>query len=336
MSSESIVPIASPPTEPTSSFPPVAGFWRRFFAWLVDTLVLGLTGMLIGWLWAPLWYQIGPYGRFVGLPIIAIYFGLLNSRVGGGQTLGKRWLKIAVRDRHNKPISVGRSLLRIAILAAPVELSGWPLPILEIPAFAWLLNIIVFGAGGAILYTMVFNRRTRQGLHDLLCETYVVHLPGTPIESFPRTAPVHVAISGTIIGLVMLVTTAFSLFGGALFSASEVAQVRNLYETLKPDSRFFTISVSSPTFYSTHGKVAHLLNIQVWYKGVLTHDQRKKSLTDIARTTLTSIQDVGQYDGLRIAVISRFGLGIASGSFTSGDAQPISVWQERAKTPDAP
>lgn len=336
MSSEIIVGIESPPTEATFVFPPIAGFWRRFFAWIVDTLLLGLIGVVIGWLFAPLWYQIGPYGRLVGLPIIVIYFGLLNSRIGGGQTLGKRWLKIAVRDRQNRPISIGRSLLRIVILAAPVELNGWPLPIFEVPVLAWLLEIIVFGIGGAILYTMVFNRRTRQGLHDLLCGTYVVHLPGKPIESFPKTAPVHVVISGTIIGLAFIAATGLSLFGGALFSPAEVAQVRNLYQTLKADSRFFTVSVFSPTIYSTQGRVAHLLDVRVWYKGVLTGDQRKKVLTDIARTTLTSTQSISQYDGLRIAVISGFDLGIASSNVTSGDAQPISVWQERVKAADAP
>jgi|CXWL01.1.fsa_nt_gi uncharacterized RDD family membrane protein YckC len=71
---------------------------------------MGICGQILGWSLSSFWFQIGPYGRIVGLLFILPYFGLMNSGVGKGQTIGKRLLKIAVRDGENKPIRLGRSL----------------------------------------------------------------------------------------------------------------------------------------------------------------------------------------------------------------------------------
>ena len=53
-------------------------------------------------------------------------------------------------------------------------------------------------------------------------------------------------------------------------------------------------------------------------------------MNEIASVVLSSGIDLDQYDGLRIGITSAFDLGIASGSETSGDAQPLAVWRQRA------
>ena len=67
------------PPEKTFTLPPISGFWRRFFAWAVDTIILGAVGQLIGLLFSSYLYNLGPYGRPIGLLFIIPYFGILNS-----------------------------------------------------------------------------------------------------------------------------------------------------------------------------------------------------------------------------------------------------------------
>src|SRR6187455_1232356 len=90
-------------SEPIFTFPPIAGFWRRFFAWCIDLLLLGVIGQVIAVAFSSFLFSIGPYGRPIGLLFLIPYFGIMNSRIGGGQTVGKRWMQIAVRNRENDP-----------------------------------------------------------------------------------------------------------------------------------------------------------------------------------------------------------------------------------------
>jgi uncharacterized RDD family membrane protein YckC len=330
MTVENIPPKANTPTEPMFQYPPIAGFLQRLVAWIVDTFLLGIVGQILGWSLSFIWFQIGPYGRTVGLFFIVPYFGLMNSRIGNGQTLGKRLLKIAVRDRENKPISVGRSLLRISILAIPAILNQWALPIFQVTVLQWLLTVFVFGVGAAIFYTMVFNRRTRQGLHDLVCGTYVVQLTGKPIEAFPQTARIHWVISGVLVALAVVIATVTSVIGSSFVSGTVLAPRYELYQTLQADRRFFTGSVNDNTLYSSQGKTIHWLQVQVWCKGVPSNEERTKIMNDIAKVVLDHADNVDQYDFLGISVTSAYDLGIATGHITFNDDQPIEVWRERA------
>lgn len=329
MTIEGIAPRADTPIAPMFPRSPIAGFWRRFAAWLVDILLLGIFGQVLGWTLSSIWFQIGPYGRFVGLLFILPYFGLMNSSYGNGQTVGKRLLKIAVRDRDNKPITVGRSLLRISILATPAILNGWALPIFRAAVLDWLLAVIVFGVGVAIPYTMVFNRRARQGLHDMICGTYVVHLAGKPIETFPQSARIHWVISSMLIALAAVIATVTSVMEPYLASRTALAPIHGLYQTLEADSRFLTVSVNDNTHYSSRGPTIHSLQVRVWYKGVPSKEERIVVINGIAKVVLDRADNIDKYDLLDISVTSGYDLGIASGHITFGDAEPIEVWRKR-------
>jgi uncharacterized RDD family membrane protein YckC len=328
--------LISAPTEPVFTFPPVASFWRRLAAWIVDILLLGIIGQILGWSLSIVLFQFGPYGRIIGIFFILPYFGLMNSRIGKGQTIGKRLLKIAVRDSDNKHISLVRSLIRISILEIPILFNGWALPIFHIPVVQWLLTIIIFGLGTAIFYTMVFNSKTRQGIHDLLCKTIVVHLPGKPIEKFPQSAKIHWIISGVLVALSALMPIGGRFISSAIISRTSLTQVNSLYQILQSDKRFFSASVNIGTLHSSQGKITHMLQIQVWYKGVPSNDERTNLLNDIAKIALANAENIDQYDLLRITVTSSYDLGIASGNISYGDGEPIQVWRQRTGNIQSP
>lgn len=154
----------------------IAGFWRRIGALVIDTLILGILGFLLGRAFESTFVEWGGLSLLIGLFFSLAYFGLMNSKLCGGQTLGKRAVDIRVVDKDNQSISIARSALRALILTVPAYLNGAPFPneILITPV-AIVISVLLFGGIFATVYLYIFNRHTRQSLHDLIVGTYVVN-----------------------------------------------------------------------------------------------------------------------------------------------------------------
>lgn len=154
---------------------PISGFWRRVGAFFVDLVILGLVGLSMGLLWSDSFATMGTNARVFGFVPALMYFGLLNSRLTNGQTIGKRLLRIKVVDRTGSPLPILLSLARFLPIGLPWFLNGLWLSVDQLNS--WLGNIlsfVIFGIGISVVYLFVFNRRTRQSLHDLLVGSYVV------------------------------------------------------------------------------------------------------------------------------------------------------------------
>lgn len=154
----------------------IAGFWRRIAAFVIDTLLLGLVGFLLGLVFESVFVEMGGWGRFIGFGIALIYFGAMNSRLFHGQTFGKKILKLRVVNADNQAITVGRSILRYVVLALPFILNGNQIFSSEMHSIlVYPLSLIIFGGVLSVIYLYIFNRVTRQSLHDLVAGTYVVN-----------------------------------------------------------------------------------------------------------------------------------------------------------------
>jgi uncharacterized RDD family membrane protein YckC len=154
---------------------PQAGFWRRLLAFWLDGLLLAIAGVLVGIAAYDELARMGGYGPLVGFAIALLYFGILNSGIGGGRTLGKRLLGIRVAGVDGKPLSLSRSLLRYCVLFIPFFLNGATVPPqwLVLP-LACVPSLLVVGGMAAIVYLFVFNLPTRRSLHDFAAGSWVV------------------------------------------------------------------------------------------------------------------------------------------------------------------
>lgn len=153
----------------------IAGFWRRIVALAIDATALGLVGMVLGALFFDPLARMGACARLIGFAIALTYFGIGNSRISGGQTLGKRLLRLRAVDADGRSLPLPRSLVRSIVLVSPFFLNGLWLDPRNVPTVVtYLLALIVFGGLSAIVYLYLFNRRTRQSLHDLAVGSYVV------------------------------------------------------------------------------------------------------------------------------------------------------------------
>lgn len=148
----------------------VAGFWRRLGATFVDCMIVGAVALplcaivavalgrpmpRIGQLGPDVWLDAllggDPLLRALGILIgVAFFLYLFVFHGLRGQTLGQRLFSLRVIDGFGQKPSMARALGRT---------------LLYVP------SLLLFGGG--ILWIAV--DREKQGLHDWLADTYVIH-----------------------------------------------------------------------------------------------------------------------------------------------------------------
>jgi uncharacterized RDD family membrane protein YckC len=108
-------PLLDDPAATSVALPPerpIASFWRRLGVFVLDSIILGVAGFVLAIPFFSILSKLGPYGRLVGIFLALPYYAILNSKIGGGQTLGKRILDIQVVNAGGRTISLATSLLR--------------------------------------------------------------------------------------------------------------------------------------------------------------------------------------------------------------------------------
>lgn len=155
--------------------PPFASLTSRFLAGVVDITLVALAALFV---------QLLPgsgirLAEWSMMALSAGYFILAYAEAGKGYSVGKRLLSIRVVNRNGEPLSLVASTIRWVILvgvALPLGAitasfqRGRPLG--DRPAMA--IAVPVLGVMLVDSYLFLFNRRTRQSLHDVLAGSYVV------------------------------------------------------------------------------------------------------------------------------------------------------------------
>ena len=332
---------APEPSAPEPQFPPPAGFWRRFGAWVLDYLLLANTLLFLGLMFRAWSYQIGPRGRPIGLVAVLLYYGLLNSRLAGGQTPGKRLFRIAVRDEHNRPISPLRSLLRTAIWVLPFALNGFASGILVLD---WLAAVLALGLFGALVYTMLFNRKARQGIHDLLVRTYVVYLRGTPQTAFPKTWTFHWVVVGlwmvTAVVLVSAVAVAGRLTLKDAVSSRDEALMEAVGQELLQDPRVIHVFVSKGPVYMYVSRPGEFyrrqymtMRVVVWHRGPISQKDAEALAFEVARRVLEMAEQRNvSFDVLYVHIVYGFDLGVVWWRTRYYFGGPVIEWRRRLRS----
>jgi len=137
------------------AFKGYAGFWRRFAASIIDSLISfilgGIVGFIIGFVWAFQGYgveSIKPVLYILGLIGNWLYFTIFESSHLQA-TLGKLALGIIVTDYSYNQISFGRANARY---------------------FSKIISGLILCIG----YLMAGFTEKKQGLHDIIAQTLVV------------------------------------------------------------------------------------------------------------------------------------------------------------------
>ncbi|MCV2348775.1 RDD family protein [Paucibacter sp. Y2R2-4] len=308
-----------------------AGFWRRVGAFAIDCLILGCIGIALGSLLTEQLVALGPWGRLLGFFISLVYFGLLDSKLSGGQTPGKRLLKIRVQDAEGEALSVGRSLLRFM----PLGLAWFPNNAqfsASMYAQPWvsLISMAVFGLGLSLLYLLVFNRPSRQSVHDLLVGAFVVN----SVEAQPRATLVacapkqrHLAACASLLALAGLAPVLLSPWS----AGSPFAQLMQVQQALSAEPWLMTASLNQGESFSVSNssvdsgqKNRHFLSITAFCKDKdIDNPERAQRL---ARLALDKHQGAKALDVIQVSLVHGYDIGIASAWRVRHFARPPADW----------
>jgi uncharacterized RDD family membrane protein YckC len=163
----------------SKSSPIVVGFWRRFFADFLDAIFLAIPGYGIGYLFRYAFSEMGLHAIWFGLVCSFLYYGLQHTRLGGGQTPGKRLLGIQVLRRDGQYLDFGKSFLRYLVVSF-VFYSGLygsfinHLPLSTMMAVGSVYFLVVIWAFFACFLMIPFHPLKR-GLHDIASDSVVVY-----------------------------------------------------------------------------------------------------------------------------------------------------------------
>jgi uncharacterized RDD family membrane protein YckC len=309
---------AAPPEPPP--LPPAiepsfrrAAFWRRVLASVIDSIILGTVGWVLGFLFTDIFIRMGGWERGIGFAIALFYFAPLNSRLGGGQTIGKRALQIHVVSQTGALLGLGRSAARSMVLMLPYFLSGMPLPLKFIQAGGGdLVSVIVFGGGLAILYLLVFNERTGQSLHDLAVGSYVVPT-GIETAAKPRMWAGHYAVVALIL---TLIGAGFFLLTRVVENLIPKETFRDIFQARdalmrEPEVATAAVMTGQQAFFGAAGKRVST-GVTVIVRVNRRIQNQEEEARKLVRVLLGSYPDAATKDSITMTLVEGYDLGIAS------------------------
>lgn len=285
----------------------IAGFWRRVGALVVDIIVLGLVGQLLGTALFSTLARMGGYALLIGFPIALAYYGVGNSVRMKGQTPGKMLLGVRVVDAQGGLLALPRSLLRYVVLGTPFFLSCLPLAYDPSNPVSYVLGALSGAGGVAIFYLYVFNRRTRQSLHDLAVGSYVVRVNEAPaMARFARMWRGHWVVLAVLAVLVLAAPVIGSQVAPAQFKPLQTLLVR-----LQAQPHVRTVGVSQNVFVTNGRTPVHTLSATIALDAPLygSPEIAHQFAQLMARTT-----DVSADDGVVVSLSYGYNMGIAHGT----------------------
>jgi len=347
---------ATPPVAqlPSSASPPaflpradvdyICGFWRRVVALLVDLIVLSLLLAFPALRWFDYFSSHPTAALTLGFVVTFPYFIILSSRIGHGQTLGKKLAKIRVADVHGKPISLQRSTLRCCVLVTPFFFENVQFTCTGdfcaiTTVLAWLLSAWEF----AIPYLFIFNGKTRQSLHDLVAQTYVIDADLWPLQHAKPTVtnadPVVGWFSSQVVTREQIWTTHFIIVGaillifglGGVFASRKVEEMGPfpdllaLQNAIMQSGKARSVGVTIKNAW-TNGRTSTSIVVTVAPSNAQIDD--KAQAQEIAAIALHASPKASEMDSLDIVILHTVNFGLLHYSYNRPYGHSPQQWQK--------
>jgi uncharacterized RDD family membrane protein YckC len=348
-------PVSANPSSASETLPPnraIGALWRRVLAVAIDGILIACTEFAITVPFFERLSRLGLWGPLVGFWLALPYFAVMDSGLGKGQTVGKRLMRIQVIGRDGAPISFCRSVIRYTVFAIPILVDAMLLPNTRTPwALSTLISVIVFGLGGTTLYLVLFNRRTRQGLHDLAAGSYVAEAN----ESGPLRVESIWEGHWVILGLLFL------LFFLSIWSGRDnLARQGALYPEMFEDVRLVegmegvqSASVQDMTLNKSYDGKNKILVVNVYWTGKSTKSEAEtktwtssfahqwdggEAVADqVAKVVVEHDSTVQEHDFFKVVIIRGYNLGFGHAQVSYFYQHTPAEWNVRlsGSPPDA-
>ena len=314
----------------TDSTPQIAEFGARLWALFIDCVGLIIIGYLLAIPLGKELAQLGSWGIMVGFLIALIYFGLLNSKLGKGQTLGKRLNNIKVVNQNGEYLSLPRSLGRTLILIAPYFCTGINLPAsFLLTPFGAIIDfsffVFSFGIGTGFIYFYIFNRRTRQSIHDLIAGSFVVSSKLKGAVNPAPVARVHYKFFFIYL-LVFILLAAIGILTPNSDNTKRLILQRNLYRI---DKVWQTHAVFGAFTESGHRTpfVTVVLTLHEAPADI------KRTIQEAAEIVFASYPEIKTKSWLEITVANGYNIGIARSYESVSEKLSPAEWERKLDLP---
>jgi uncharacterized RDD family membrane protein YckC len=317
-----------PTLEGDSPQPPrrIGALGRRFLAYLVDCLILGVIGHLVAWPFAERLAAMGPYARILGFLIALLYFAMPESSIGRGASLGKRLLRLQVVHADGSLLTLQESLARSIVFSLPIFLNGLPLPLTRTPlSVVTLVSVVSIGVGGITLYMILFNRRTRQGLHDLAVKSLVAQANPSGALAVRPIWVAHWFIAGALLAVVMAAATMLGVI------VPDTEPFSQLVLDVRMAEQISGVQSASVMRVSTRGNAGgwklSSLALTIY---CLCQENGEAAIADTAaRALLQGDPHFQQYPRVTIYVAHGYDIGIASSTQAQRFSNTPAAWSDR-------
>jgi len=302
----------------------ICNFCTRIAALIIDIVILWLVGFILGSFLFDFLVGIGYWALFIGYVIAVLYYGILNSEYGNGQTIGKRLTLIKVVDSNSKYIPLQKSFLRATVLVIPLYLNGsgfisWTTILNPVGV---IIAILFFTALISLFYLYIFNSGTRQSIHDLVSGTYVVrsHIQENIIH--------HPIWKGHLVIIIMLVLILMigSRIGIEYFAdIKDVKQLSVITNNISKEEQYKSVSFTFIKSYQS-GTKTEILQINAYMI------RESNDLEQIAIKVFSKIDnnnDLEKYDYINVNIVYGIDFGFSRQWKSYPYTHSIEQWREK-------
>ncbi|TVQ91822.1 MAG: RDD family protein [Bacteroidetes bacterium] len=306
--------------------PLYSNFWTRLLAFVIDKFILGVGGGILGLVFRDFFAQLAQHGVLVGFFISWVYFGLLNSKLTGGQTPGKMALNIRVTDADGNPVQPGKSFLRALVYIFPLYLLNYSFGIPEGSVFNVIWTVLVGSLLFMIPIHMLLNKPVYQAIHDIMSGTFVIRTEAYQRQEYLTSPLRRIWIAGGVALVVIVagITLTNNWKRGEIHQT--FAEMRALQKEIRTIEDIAQVIVSKGRSITTQtgvdGSVRHdFLTIKIWTTG--NYDlfglaqpdlENDRVLRNVVTKVLNEYPDVDQLSQIRVNIAYGYNIGIARSS----------------------
>ena len=300
----------------TRSSQVVVGFWRRFFADFLDAIFLAIPGYGIGYLFRYTFSAMGLHAIWLGLVCSFLYYGLQHTRLGGGQTPGKRLLGIQVLRRDGLYLGFGKSFLRYLVVSF-IFYNGLygslinHLPQSTMMAVGSVYFLVIIWAFFACFLMIPFHPLKR-GLHDIAADSVVIYkgcYDSDALDRLEDSAKVKRAL--VILSVGSCIFAGACIWGLLKFTSGHSGDMAKLAEIQTSLGAEYNVpQVRANNF---NGKAESLA--VVIYVPLATFEnktEKERIRQEVFNKVNTRFNDLDRFGKLRIVISSGYSIGIAS------------------------
>jgi len=307
----------------------ISKFWTRIWALVIDSIVLGIVGLVLGLIIEDFLVQIGSFGFLFGMAIAISYFAVFNSKYKNGQTYGKKAMDIQVVDKEGNTISFSKSLLRAFIICFPYFFVNVELPGVSIGSALFLLkNITCISITTGILIIYIFNKGNRQSLHDLLVGTFVVSTERTEIPS--KILPFSKS-SFYAFGAILVMLSLFTIYS-LTFVYTQYSKLNTIHAGISEIKGVMKSGVmdKTSTVYGAEAATLKIIEVTLWMNELPDNSdgiENMKETREVLKIVLGEVKDIGQFDRISIVLVRGFNIGIASKKTSFSTQKSPAEWK---------